>query len=126
MGAMPALVGDDHPLGQMLLEGGERREAEIRERIPLDEFHARFGFALGPRAVWRARAGLHIPIATERHPLLTKIDRQLLARLRFHSDRRPAPPPDSGPSGGHDDLRLVPSSICQIFTRRNCQIFNRR
>jgi len=32
-----------------------------------------------------------------------------------------------GPSGGHtdDDLRLVPSSICQIFTRRNCQIFNR-
>jgi len=30
------------------------------------------------------------------------------------------------PSGGHDDLRLVPLSICQIFGRRNCQIFNRR
>jgi hypothetical protein len=23
-------------------------------------------------------------------------------------------------------LRLVPSSICQIFKRRNCQIFGRR
>jgi transposase len=30
------------------------------------------------------------------------------------------------PSGGHDELRLVPSSICQIFNRRNCQIFDRR
>jgi len=29
-------------------------------------------------------------------------------------------------SGGHDDLRLVPSSICPIFTRRICQIFGRR
>ena len=29
-------------------------------------------------------------------------------------------------SGGLDELRLVPSSICQIFARRNCQIFNRR
>src|SRR5438132_11266774 len=28
--------------------------------------------------------------------------------------RRP-PPPDSGPSAGHDDLRLVSSSICQIL-----------
>ena len=36
------------------------------------------------------------------------------------------PPPDSGPSGGHDDLRLVPSSTCPIFTRRNCQILDRR
>lgn len=40
-------------------------------------------------------------------------------------------PPDahaetSLPSGDPDDLRLVPSSICQIFARRNCQIFNRR
>ena len=26
----------------------------------------------------------------------------------------------------HDALRLVPSSICQIFNRRNCQIFGRR
>ena len=32
----------------------------------------------------------------------------------------------AGPSGGHDDLRLVPSSICQIFNRRNCQVFGRR
>jgi hypothetical protein len=31
-----------------------------------------------------------------------------------------------GPSGGPDDPRLVPSSICQILVRRNCQIFNRR
>ena len=29
-------------------------------------------------------------------------------------------------SGGGDDLRLVPSSICQTFTRRNCQILDRR
>lgn len=34
-----------------------------------------------------------------------------------------APTPSSG---GRDDLRLVPSSICQIFTRRDCQIFDRR
>jgi hypothetical protein len=40
--------------------------------------------------------------------------------------QRPPRAPDSGSSGGHDELRLVPSSICQIFTRRNCQIFNRR
>jgi hypothetical protein len=40
--------------------------------------------------------------------------------------RRRPPPSDSGPSGGDDDLRLVPSLICQTFTRRNCQIFNRR
>jgi hypothetical protein len=38
----------------------------------------------------------------------------------------PRAPPDSGSSGGDDALRLVPSSICQIFDRRNCQIFNRR
>jgi hypothetical protein len=37
--------------------------------------------------------------------------------------RRAAPPRSSG---GRDDLRLVPSSICQIFNRRNCQIFDRR
>jgi hypothetical protein len=30
------------------------------------------------------------------------------------------------PSGGHDDRRLVPSSVCQIFTRRNSQISDRR
>jgi hypothetical protein len=35
-------------------------------------------------------------------------------------------PPDSGSSGGDDELRLVPSPICQTFDRRNCQIFNRR
>jgi hypothetical protein len=29
-------------------------------------------------------------------------------------------------SGGHDELRLVPSSTRRICTRRNCQIFNRR
>jgi hypothetical protein len=46
-------------------------------------------------------------------------------RARAGIQRRP-PPSDSGSSGGHDDLRLVPSSICQIFDRRNCQIFNRR
>jgi DNA replication protein DnaC len=47
-------------------------------------------------------------------------------RARAGVQRRRPPPPDSGPSGGHDDLRLVPSSICQIFKRRNCQIFGRR
>jgi hypothetical protein len=37
-----------------------------------------------------------------------------------------AGPGAAAPSGGGDDLRLVPSSICQIFNRRNCQIFGRR
>jgi hypothetical protein len=27
---------------------------------------------------------------------------------------------------GHDELRLISSSICQIFIRRNCQIVDRR
>jgi len=31
-----------------------------------------------------------------------------------------------GSSGDFDELRLVPSSICQIFIRRNCQILDRR
>jgi len=30
------------------------------------------------------------------------------------------------PSGGGDDLRLVPSPICRSFTRRYCRIFTRR
>src|SRR3954469_9936881 len=30
--------------------------------------------------------------------------------------------PDSARSGGHDGLRFVPSSICRIFSRRNCRI----
>ena len=37
--------------------------------------------------------------------------------------RRPSPP---AASGGPDELRLVPSSICRIFNRRNCQILARR
>jgi hypothetical protein len=37
--------------------------------------------------------------------------------------QRPTPP---GSSGGADELRLVPSSICQIFNRRNCQMLARR
>ena len=44
-------------------------------------------------------------------------------RGRCRARRRP-PAPRS--SGGPDELRLVPSSICQIFTRLNCQIFDRR
>jgi len=35
-------------------------------------------------------------------------------------------PPAAPSSGGRDDLRLVPSSNCQIFTRRNCQMLDRR
>jgi transposase len=35
-------------------------------------------------------------------------------------------PPPAGSSGGRDELRLVPSPICQIFTRRTCQILDRR
>ena len=40
--------------------------------------------------------------------------------------RARAQPPPARPSGGRDDLRLVPSPICQIFNRRNCQILARR
>ena len=61
-----ALIGDGHPLGQVLLERAERVERLIRQRIALDVFHARFGLALGPRAIRRARARLHVPVATER------------------------------------------------------------
>jgi len=47
--------------------------------------------------------------------------------LHASQEPEPAPPLTAHPSaGGRDDLRLVPSSICQIFTRRTRQIFDRR
>jgi len=65
-----------------------------------------------------------VTIASRHHPGSTSY------RMRQHSEpvadaphprtepessgRRP-PRPDSGPSGGHDDLRLVPRRLCQIF-----------
>lgn len=45
---------------------------------------------------------------------------ELWQTLRAPHDDAPAPP-----SGRRDDLRLVPSSTCQIFNRI-CQIFDRR
>ena len=45
------------------------------------------------------------------------------ARASGPRTREPTAPRSSG---GHDELRLVPSSICQIFNRRNCQILGRR
>jgi len=60
-----ALIGDRHPRGQVLLERGEGVEGLIRQRVPLDVFHARFRLAFGPCAIGRARARLHVPIATE-------------------------------------------------------------
>ncbi|PYR92411.1 MAG: hypothetical protein DMF84_12925 [Acidobacteria bacterium] len=43
----------------------------------------------------------------------------------LHANRNREPPPP-GSSGGHDELRLVPSPICQIFTRRNWSDFGPR
>jgi len=63
---MDALIGDDHPLGQMALERGERLEVELREAIALDVFNACFGLALGPRTIRGACARLDIPVPTER------------------------------------------------------------
>src|SRR5688572_31601003 len=58
-------------------------------------------------------------VCTERSPAMRQ-HRELWQTLHTAHES------DSSPSGGHDDLRLVPSSICQIFNRRNCQIFGRR
>ena len=46
----------------------------------------------------------------------------------LHTTKIPNRPPPAAArlSGGGDDLRLVPSSNCQIFNRRNCQILDRR
>ena len=47
----------------------------------------------------------------------------------LHTAQDPEParqPPPARSSGGRDDLRLVPSPICQIFNRRKCQILARR
>jgi DNA replication protein DnaC len=50
-----------------------------------------------------------------------------LARVAGAAASRAHPTPAaSRSSGGGDDLRLVPSPRCQIFTRRKCQIFGRR
>ena len=51
---------------------------------------------------------------------------ELWQTLHAPQDPEPARRRRRRPSGGRDDLRLVPSSICQIFNRRNCQIFARR
>ena len=51
---------------------------------------------------------------------------ELWQALHATPGARAGVPPAARSSGGRDDLRLVPSPICQIFTRRNCQIFGRR
>ena len=51
---------------------------------------------------------------------------ELWQTLHAPQDPEPAAVAAGRSSGGHDELRLVPSSICQIFNRRNCQIFDRR
>ena len=65
-GAVPAVVGHGrHPLLQVLLERGEGGERLVGQRVAFDVFHAGFRFPLGPRAIRRARARLHVPVATE-------------------------------------------------------------
>jgi hypothetical protein len=53
----------------------------------------------------------------------TKLDAYKPARARRCGT---GDPPPAHASRGPDTLRLVPSSICQIFNRRICQIFGRR
>ena len=60
-----ALIGDRHPLCEVLLEGTEGVEGLIGQRIALDVFDARFGLAFGPRAIRRARTRLDVPVPTE-------------------------------------------------------------
>jgi hypothetical protein len=63
--AVAPLIGDRHPLRQVLLERAEGVEGLIRQPIALDVFDARFGLPFGPRAIGRARTRLHVPVATE-------------------------------------------------------------
>ena len=78
------LIGDGHPLGQVLLERAERRERLIRQRIALDVFDARFGLAFGPRSIRGARARLHVPVATESEVRRMKTDRPCRAVTAQH------------------------------------------
>ena len=56
-----------HPRGEMRLERGERRRTRSpASALRFTYFDARFGLALGARAVRRARARLHVPVAAER------------------------------------------------------------
>ena len=52
--------------------------------------------------------------------------RSLAGPAHHPRSRTGAQPAPARLSGGRDDLRLVPSSNCRIFNRRNCQILDRR
>jgi hypothetical protein len=63
--AVDALIGLVHPLGQILLARGKRRDGANRQRIALHEPHRGRDLAFGPRAIRGARARLHVPVTTE-------------------------------------------------------------
>ena len=62
---MHALIGLVHPLCQMLLERGERREGAARQRVTLHELHPGLHLALGPRSIRGTGARLHVPVTTK-------------------------------------------------------------
>ena len=84
---MAALIGDDHPRGQVLLERGEGLEGLIGEAVAFHKLDARFGLAFGPGPVRRARARLHIPVAAEGQIRGLKRDRA--GRAIAAEDQRP-------------------------------------
>src|SRR3954464_5890819 len=63
--AVDARIGQLHPRRQMLLERGERVEAEPGEGIAFEIFDARLDFAFGAGPIRRARPRLRVPVATE-------------------------------------------------------------
>src|SRR5262249_36485073 len=84
--AVMPLIGHHHPRREMLLERGKGPEGLVSERVALDEFDAGFGLAFRPRAVWRAGARLHVPIAAEGQ--IGRIERHRPGRAIAAEDQR--------------------------------------
>lgn len=76
--AVDTLISLLHPLGQVLLERGERREGAAGQGIALHKLDAGLDFAFRAGAIWRAGARLHVPVATERQ----------VAGMKRHGPRR--------------------------------------
>ena len=93
-----------------------QRDGQLRVKVPA--FFETSCRSYGNPRIWKDLVEDSEAVSRKRVVRLMQED-GLQARLKGLTHPAPA-------AGGHDELRLVPSPICQIFNRRNCQILDRR